>query len=115
MIRPLALLVLLSACAEFPVVDARVPAGERTAVPPPLLPLTGLLATAEALPATQTFAPELAAEAARLQAQAAALPAPTTGADAQRLADLQSRAEALRDGVLTDEERARLESGASLP
>ena len=48
-------------------------------------------------------------------AQAAALPAPTTGEDAQRLADLQARAEALRDGVLTDEERARLESGASLP
>ena len=113
--RSLPFLLLLAACAEFPALDARVPAAERTAAPPPLLPLAGLLATAESLPPAPTFAPELAAEAARLQAQTAALPAPETDSDAQRLADLQARAEALRDGVLTEEERARLESGASLP
>ena len=135
--RPLLPLLLLAACAEFPVLDARIPPAERTAAPPPLLPLTGLLASAQALPASPGFEGALSAEAARLQAQAAAIPAPsgTTEAerlealrtqaaaipapagatDAERLAALQARAEALRDGVLSDEERARLGSGASLP
>jgi hypothetical protein len=110
-------MLLLAACAEFPTLDARIPAAERTAAPPPLLPLAGLLATADAVPAAPGFAPALAAEAARLQAEAAAIPAATAGTPgaADRLADLQARAEALRDGVLTEEERARLESGASLP
>ena len=115
MARPLAFLLLLAACAEFPALDARVPESERAAAPPPLLPLTDLLATAESLPPTPSFAPGLAAEAARLQAEAAALPAPETADDAQRLASLLARAEALRDGVLTEDERARLGSGASLP
>ena len=113
--RALLPLLLLAACAEFPTLAARVPDSERAAPPPPLLPLTGLLATAESLPPAPAFAPELAAEAARLQAEAAALPAPTTDDDAQRLASLRARAEALRDGVLTEEERARLGAGASLP
>ncbi|EYD76102.1 hypothetical protein Rumeso_02291 [Rubellimicrobium mesophilum DSM 19309] len=108
-------LLLLAACAEFPALDARIPESERAAVPPPLLPLGDLLAQADSLPAQPAFAPGLAAEAERLQAQAAALPAPATGDDARRLADLRARAEALRDGVLTEEERARLDAGASLP
>jgi hypothetical protein len=109
----------LAACAEFPALDARIPAAERAAEPPPLLPLTGLLAAADAVPATPDFAPALAAEASRLQAEAAAIPsagtAPAAPGDAGRLADLQARAEALRDGVLSEDERARLGSGASLP
>jgi hypothetical protein len=108
-------LLLLAACAEFPAITARIPEAERAATPPPLQPLTSLLATADTLPAQPAFAPGLAAEAARLQAVAAAIPPPGTADDAQRLADLQARAEALRDGVLTEEERARLEAGASLP
>lgn len=135
--RPLLSLLLLAACAEFPVLDARIPEAERAAAPPPLLPLTGLLASAQALPASPGFEGALSAEAARLQAQAAsipapsgsspaerlaalqaqaaAIPAPSGASDAERLAALQARAEALRDGVLTEEERARLGSGASLP
>ena len=113
--RALVLLPLLAACAEFPTLDARISATERAATPPPLLPVAGLLAQGEALPDQAALASDLAAEAARLQAQAASLPAPATASDAQRLADLQARAEALRDGVLPEEERARLEAGASLP
>jgi len=117
--RALLLLVLLAACAEFPALDARIPAAERAAEAPPLLPLSGLLAAADAVPASPGFAPALAAEASRLQAEAAAIPdaGPTAGTsdDAQRLAALQARAAALRDGVLTEEERARLGTGASLP
>ena len=108
-------LVLLAACAEFPALDARIPAAERTAEAPPLLPLTGLLAAADAVPASPGFEAGLAADASRLQAEAAAIPAAGASGDAERLADLQARAEALRDGVLTEEERARLDAGASLP
>jgi hypothetical protein len=113
--RLLLLPLLLAACAEFPVLDARIPAAERAAPPPPLLPLTDLLAAAEAVPSNPGFEGALAAEAATLQAQAAAIPSPGASSEAERLAALQARAEALRDGVLTEEERKRLVSGASLP
>lgn len=113
--RSLLLLLALAACAEFPALDARIPDAERTAPPPPLLPLRDLLAAEETAPPVPDFAPALAAEAARLQAQAASLPPAGGNSDGGRLADLQARAEALRGGVLTQEERERLGAGPSLP
>ncbi len=103
---------------------------------PRLAPLDPILAAADALPGQPAFAPSLRAEAealasraTRLQVppdptleqrvaglgdRAAAIAAPET-ADTARLEALQVRAEALRGGGLTDEERERLGSGPSLP
>lgn len=127
----------LAACAEFPALDARIPAADRA--PPPLLPLGPLLAAADALPREPAFVPALRAEAAALQGRAAApgpglagsdlaaraadltarataLPAaPAGSADAQRLADLAARAEALRDAGLSEPERQRLLDGPAAP
>ena len=114
MTRLLPLLLLLSACEEFPALDARVTEAERAAPPPPLLPLTGLLAAAQTVPQTPDFAPTLSARAEALSVRASGLPA-AGGTDAERLAALEARAEALRDGVLTEAERERLEAGPSLP
>ncbi|WP_176559315.1 hypothetical protein [Rubellimicrobium roseum] len=111
--RSLLPLLLLAACAEFPVLDARIPAAERAAPPPPLVPLDGVLAQAEAVPPSAP-AGDLAARAQAVSARASALPAPA--ASNARLADLAVRAQALREGGLSEAERARLgASGPSLP
>lgn len=112
--RALPFLLLLAACAEFPALETRIPTAERTAPPPPLLPLDRLLAVTDTAPQIPDFEPTLRADAARLQAEAAGLPSGDVP-EPDRIADLQARAEALRSEVLTEEERARLGSGASLP
>jgi hypothetical protein len=83
--RALLLLPLLAACAEIPAVAARIPEAEVAAAPPPLLPITDLLAAADA--------------------QGGA--APDAGLAAE-VAALQARAAALRGPVLSEEDRARL-------
>lgn len=114
--RGLIPLLLLAACAEFPSLEALIPAAERDAPPPPLRPLGPVLAAADAAPSAPGFAPELAQAAQDLSARAQAVPGPTGGgSEAERLAALEARAEALRDGVLSPEERERLELGPSLP
>jgi hypothetical protein len=116
MSRALIPLLLLAACAEFPALDARVPAAERAAPPPLLQPIGSVLAAADAVSPVPGFAPGLTAAAQDLSARAQGLSATPTGAsEAERLAALQARAEALRAGGLTEEERARLAAGASLP
>ena len=117
MTRALILALLpLAACAEFPVLDTRIPEAERAAPPPVLSPLAPLLATADALPGEPGFAPTLTAAAQDLATRADALAGTAAGAsEAERLAALQARAEALRDGVLSEEERERLAAGPSLP
>lgn len=121
--RPLLLVLLLAGCA--PAVTA-----------PSLVPLGPVLAAADALPAGATFAPGLQSEADALAVRASSLPSPADPAllsrledlgiraggiptpgssEAERLALLRARAEALRDGVLSDEERRRLGEGPSLP
>ncbi len=115
MTRLLALVLLLSGCADYPALDTRVSEAERTAPPPPLAPLTGLLAGADAVPATAPAGPDLAARAQALSSRADTLPAPGAGSDGDRLAGLAVRAEALRAGGLTQEERDRLAAGPSLP
>ena len=109
-------LLLLAACADFPALETRIPAAERAAPPPLLSPLPPLLATADALPGEPGFAPTLTAAAQDLATRADALAGTAAGAsEAERLAALQARAEALRDGVLSEDERERLAAGPSLP
>lgn len=113
--RRLLPLVLLAACAEFPpAIDARLAEAEAAALPPRLLPLGTLLAATDALPAEPAFAADLQARAQALQAQAAT-PPPPSAAEAERLAALADRAEALRRQGLTDAERDRLLSGPAAP
>jgi len=80
----LALVMLLSACAEFPALDARMSEADRSAAYPALIPLGPLLAQADA---------------------AALAPPPDL---TSRIAGLTARAAALRGAVLTPAEQARL-------
>ncbi len=113
--RPLLLVLTLVACAPVSP-SAR------------LVPLDPILAAADALPGEAGFAPSLESRADALASRAGALSssiAPlvpdrardleASGVDSARLAALQARAAALRDGVLTEGERQRLEAGPSLP
>lgn len=117
MTRALILALLpLAACAEFPVLETRIPEAERAAPPPLLGPLPPLLAAADALPGEPGFAPTLTAAAQDLATRAEGLAGTAAGAsEVERLAALQARAEALRDGVLSEDERERLAAGPSLP
>ena len=87
MARATALCLLLCACAQFPQIDARVPASDQVGPPPPLLPLGPILAMADAPGATDPAA-ELVERQARLAARAAALRGPVLSAEhARRLAE----------------------------
>ena len=109
----------LAACTGYPALDARVTPAERTAPPPALVPLAGLLAAGDRQPLALDAGADLAARASDLAARAGAVPpsgnAPDAAPDAARLADLAARAEGLRTGGLTPEQRERLSSGPSLP
>ncbi|TNC51927.1 hypothetical protein FHG66_03715 [Rubellimicrobium rubrum] len=109
----------LAACTEYPALDARVTPAERTAPPPALVPLAGLLAAGDQQPLALDAGDDLSARASDLAARTGAAPPPVTAPDATldavRLADLAARAEGLRTGGLTPEQRDRLSSGPSLP
>lgn len=113
--RRLLPLLLLAACAEFPPeIDARLAEARAVAPAPDLVPLGAVLAATDALPTEPAFAPDLQARAQALQAQAGT-PTPSSAADAERLAALAARAEALRQEGLTEAERERLLSGPAVP
>lgn len=79
---PPALLALgaLAACAEFPEIAARIPAGERSAAPPALVALGPVLAAADRAildtRATEAAVAEVETRVARLRARAAGLRGP---------------------------------------
>ncbi|WP_210527950.1 hypothetical protein [Rubellimicrobium arenae] len=109
----LALLLPLAACAEFPALDARLDPAERTARPPALIPLAGLVAEARALPPGP--GPGRPDRADALAARAGALTAAGPPPDPARLAALQARAEALRTRDPASGTPGADPSGASLP
>lgn len=112
--RALLPLLLLAACAEFPpAIDARLAEAQAAAPPPTLLPLGTVLAATDALPSEPAFAPTLQARAQALQARPA--PPRPSQTDADRLAALAARAEALQQAGLTEAERDRLLSGPATP
>lgn len=94
---PFGLLFGLAACAQFPALDARIPAAETEAPPASLLPLLPILESADALSAAGGFEAELSARAEALAARSAGL-APTSdpAEDAARLDALRQRAANLR-------------------
>jgi hypothetical protein len=81
--RALAPLLFLAACAQVPALDGRIPAADRAAPPPALVPLGPILALAGAgAPAPVT----LEARLDRLSARAAILRGPVlSAADRARL------------------------------
>ena len=137
--RRLLPLLALAACVEAPSLDTRISAAERAVTPAALTPLGPVLAAADALPAGPGFEGALRGAAAALGARAQAIPgtsaadpaldarlqdlatraddlaAPALDGEAQRLAELEARAEALRAGGLTEAVRERLEAGPTVP
>lgn len=82
------LALLLSACAGFPALDARMTEADRTAPWPALVPLGPVLAAADARAGAPPPAGDLPARIAALNARAAALRGPVIdAATAARIAD----------------------------
>lgn len=88
-----ALVMGMSACTQFPELDARLTEADLQAKPPSLVPAERILAGTD----TQAIGPD------------------TQSSLEDRVAALQNRAEALRGTALEPDTRARMQAGVTLP